>query len=602
MRSFTKRLSIGLGLLLAFGVIPVMSAGAQVKVADADFSGYSTGTDVSVAALRAGTTGPQVVDGQIAFSGATVASKGTTSLPAQGPGAVKGQIVNEVNQVVQPAKLPDTTTDPELKGNLSYARGAGLEVGLGQGLPTAANDLILAAKAQQSAPPSGKPVIKEVGPVPADPIAYASLLRGTAQARWNEDNTCILGEPISAGIGYAADAQLVDAGAAKPDGSMGAPVLAADAPTPDRSVSQSFSYTMLAPQTDATGKVIGPNFGLLSQTRQTIAPVTLLKGTANEFTIEVAGEWVLSSVATGVGGAAGNWVHYGPAAASPQTSVVRIIQGGAVTNVLSTQDLLGATGLVVAVPGVAEIAIGEDPRAIGGDDTTKPKLGTDGTSAATAVDVVRVKLLEQVAGGVVTQSAADIRVGHMESAAKVPVGGIACSLPVTKSVDKPSVAAGDTFTYTITVLNPFADCDLKNVKVTDTITTDKGIKYSITGTTPTADSVTANTITWNDIGPIKPKQTKATTVSIAVDAASGGGVFSDTATATGTCATGSANGGAAITVPVTLNGAVTLVAPDVVGTLAKTGGTARFALLAMGMLTLAGAIHLGLRRRSSAVE
>ncbi len=599
LRSFTKRLSIGLGLLLALGVFPVLSAGAQVKIAEADFSGYATGTAVSVAALRGGTTGPQVVNAQEAFSGATVASKGTTSLPAQGPSAVKGGIVNEVNQVVQPAKLPDTATDPELKGDKSYARGAGLEVGLVQDLPTAANDIILAGKSQQSAPPSGKPVVNELGPVPANPIAYATLLKGTAQARWNTDNTCILGEPISAGIGEAANAQLVDTGATRPDGQMGTPLVSGRAPAPERNVASSFSYTMLVPQTDATGKVIGPNFGLMTETRQTIAPVTILGGA---LTIEVLGEWVLRSVATGVGGAAGNWVFYGPAKVSPETPAVRIIEDGVVSNILTTQDILGEEGLVVSIPGVAEIAIGEDPRKIGGDADSKPVLGTNGTSAAAAVDIVRVKLLEQADGGVVTMSAADVRVGHMEANAKVPVGGIACALPVTKSVDKPSVAAGDTFTYTITVLNPFADCDLKNVKVVDTIEVDRGIKYSITGTQPTADSVTADTITWNDIGPIKPKQTKAVMVMIAVDAASGGGLFHDTATATGTCATGSANGGASVLVPVTLTGAVTLVAPDVTGTLAATGGgPARIALLAMGMLTLAGAIRLGLRRRSTEV-
>src|SRR5581483_7031899 len=186
-----RRLSIGAVLLIVLGLAPMASAGAQVKLADADFSGFATGTAVSAAALRAATTGPQVVNAQEAFSAASLASKGTGTVPKTGPGATAGEIVNEVNQVVQPAKLPDTATDPELKGDKSYARGAGLEVGLVQNLPTAANDIILQGKAQQSAPPSGKPVVKEVGPVPADPIAYASLLRGTAQARWNDDNTCI---------------------------------------------------------------------------------------------------------------------------------------------------------------------------------------------------------------------------------------------------------------------------------------------------------------------------------------------------------------------------------------------------------------------------
>jgi uncharacterized repeat protein (TIGR01451 family) len=264
---------------------------------------------------------------------------------------------------------------------------------------------------------------------------------------------------------------------------------------------------------------------------------------------------------------------------------------------LTTQDILGDAGLDVAIPGVADISVGEAPRAIGGDYASKPTLGADGTKAEGAADVVRVKLLEQKdATGNVTMSAADVRVGHFEGRAQVPNGGISCSLPVTKTVDKPSVAAGDNFTYTISVLNPFADCDLKNVRIEDTITTDKGIKYTVTSTDPTADSTSGGKVVWNDVGPIKPKATKDVHVSISIDPSSGGGKFTDTAVASGTCATGTATGGTKVTVPVTLNGQVTLVGPELVGTLAKTGGPVRFALVGLMLLTIAGALRLGIRR------
>ena len=603
MRAFTRRSSIALGILLGLTVVPVTTATAQTPFASAVFDGYSTGSALHVDALQGGITGPTVAKAQAAFSGATVASQGTNTIAAQGPNAKPGQIVNEMDQIVQ-NNLPDTTLDPNLKGNLSYGRGSGVEVGLVNTLPTATNQVMLAGRAFGSALPGMKdPVVKEIKPLPTNPLAYASLLRGTAQAKWNDDSSCILGEPISQGSGYAADVQLVNTGAANPDGTMKTPVAAADAPTPERNVVFSRSFTQLVPQTDAKGAVLGRNWGLMSETRQTYAPITLFKGTANQLTIEIAGEWVLRTVATGVGGTTGNWVFYGPRDVSPQTPVVRVIRAdGTIAGQLTTQmiPVLGPTGLVVTVPGVAEIAIGEDPREIGGAATTNPKLSADGTSAAAAVDIVRIKLLEQRnAQGQVTQGLADIRVGHMESRAKVPVGGISCALPVSKTSDKQTVAPDETFTYTITVKNPFADCDLTEVKVVDTITTDPGIRYTIGASTPPADSTTANSLTWNDIGPIKPNQSKSVTVSISVNANSAPGKFTNTAVASGKCATGRADGLAKVVVPI--EGNVVLVAPEIVGVLAKTGGAVRYGVLGMMLLGAAALARIGLRGRRSEV-
>ena len=554
--------------VMALGSIPGSPATAQVPFRTADFSGYATGSAIHVDALQLGQTGPVVANVDEAFSSATVASQGTDKVTF-GPNAAPGTIVNEVDNVAQP-DLANTELDPELKGDKSYARGSGIEVGLGNSLPVEDNTLILNSKVQGSAPPSTQLLQSQVGPVAASPVAYASLLRGQSVSRWN-DNACVLGEDISQGMGYAADAQLVNTSTANEDGTFATPVVAADAPNPERAASSTVSRTRLVPQTAADNTRLGPAFGLMTEVRTTIAPTTLFKGTPNEITIEVLGEWVLKSVATGVGGSAGNWVHYGPLATNPESAVIRIIQGDAITQ-LTTQDLLGDAGLVVAVPGVAEIAVGEDPRAIGGDADSAPALGANGTSAAAAVDLVRVTLLEQRDdANNVTMSAADIRIGHMEARSQVPSGGIECSLPVAKTVDKEFVAPGDTFNYTIKVTNPFADCELTAVKVVDKISVEPGIKYEILSSTPAANSQTADSLTWNDIGPIPARQSKDLLVGIKVLDGSGAGRFTNNATATGVCVQATARGDAQVNVDLTGN--TTVVVPDVAAALAVTGGS-----------------------------
>jgi uncharacterized repeat protein (TIGR01451 family)/LPXTG-motif cell wall-anchored protein len=587
-----RRLSIVASSLLVGLTTSVFAggtpAGAQVPAAQADYKGYSTGTVIHADAITAGTT--RVLDTEVAFSGATVASKGTGGV-TRGPGAAAGTVVNEMEQVIQPA-LPNTSLDPNLQGDRVFGRGSGLEIGVGTTVSqdVNANQLLLAQRALVSGPPTSALVRREVGPIKIDPAAYASLVRGEAQVRWDGDNTCSLGEPLSYGLGYAADAQLLNlGGATEGDAPFASGAVETNAPEPERAVSQSRSITRLVPQTDAQGNKIGDHFGLMTETRMTIAPVDILGGA---ITLEFLGEWVLRSVATGLPGQA--YVHYGPGAVSPETPVLSILEGGVENTVLTLQDLLGTEGLPIEIPGVASIVIGEDPRAIGGDANSSATQGGDGTIASGAVDVVRVQLLE--ATTLLGVSVLDIRVGHMESHAQVPAGGIRCNVPVSKTADKQTVNAGDTFTYNINVTNPFADCDLTNVRVVDTITTTAGVRYTITGTNPQANSQTANTITFDDIGPIGPKQSKTVSITVAVAANSAAGQFTNNAVATGNCATGSAQGGARITVPIT--GETTVVVPSVGGgrelpatgvdVLPRTGSSGpAMALAGLGLLSAA---------------
>lgn len=599
-----RRMAVLAGTLLVTSAAAAIGAAApvaaQVRTPAADYRGYSTGSVVHVGVLGGagglvGGLGSQLVDTEVAFSGATVASQGTGGVTF-GPGAGAGTVVNEYGQVVQPA-LPGS--EANLAGNRSFGRGSALEIGLGNNLPNDANQIILSGKARASAPPPTDLVRSEIGPVKLEGIAYAGLLRGEAQARFRSDLNCSLGQPISFGNGFAAGVQLVGNGGAAND-PFTSSLLATSGTNPERQVSQSRSTTRLVPQVDVNGRKLGNNFGLMTETRMTIAPVTLFAGQPTQLTLEFLGEWVLRAVATGVGGAAGNYVFYGPGTVTPSTPVLRILSGvsptlGNITE-LTLQQLLGNSGLVIPVPGVAEVALGEAPRAIGGAAGTAPTVGSDGTVAAGAVDVARVRLLDG--------SVLDLRIGHMEARAQVPAGGVECRIPVTKTADKETVNAGQQFTYTVAVTNPFGDCTLTNVRLVDTITTTPGVKYSIIGTDPAASSTSGGVITFNDIGPIAPNATRSVTISVQVASNSAGGNFTNRAEATGTCATGTGQGDVKIDTAVT--GDVVVNIPRVGGPaelpstgvtsvpgggreLPRTGGSASSALAA-GLLLAAAAV------------
>jgi hypothetical protein len=243
------------------------------------------------------------------------------------------------------------------------------------------------------------------------------------------------------------------------------------------------------------------------------------------------------------------------------------------------------------VPGVISLVIGEDPRQIGDYDGTKqPIVAANGTSAAAAADVVRIIALD---GAV-----ADIRVGHAEVAAQVPVGGIDCGVPVTKSARPRGVTVDQNFVVTIKVDNPFG-CDMAVVKLTDTITTEGDAKFQIVDTNPNANTVTSGSnldsgqIIWNNIGPIPKGGSKSVTATIR--AQGGGGIIRDIARAQATFGVcegeGSGNqlvgNSLPLRVPVVLGGPLP---PTGVGTSTAT------MLGALALLSLAGVGIRQLRR------
>jgi len=547
-------------------VVGVTPARAAVPFATAAFSASAVGSTVHTDALNSGDT--RIANADIALASSAVNSKGLTA-----------QATNENGRVVNPALGAS---------KFSYGKGEGLEVGIAAAPPDD-GQILLAGKSEVSAPPSAHDS-KQVGPVDADPIAWASVAQGTSDAKWNTE-TCILGEDIARGIGFVADAQLVDAGA--DDGeSLDAPLLSTDATAGNfRDVSQTTAGQFFAPNSAGA-------FGLKSYVAQTIAPVTLFRGTANQVTIEVLGEWKMTAFASGVAGQ--STVTYRPTVdddgnpVTDTTPILRFIVGpgaGAVTTVLNFQDVFGETGFdPINIPGVIELAIGEDPRAIGGDATTEPAIAADGTSVAAAVDVVRLKLADGALG--------DVRVGHMEAKATVPAGGVTCPIPVSK-VATPSIVNSTTapdgkFLTTITIKNAFA-CPLENVSMTDDIIRKSGdVTFEIdennanndpkkgAGAVFTKNSSTSAKATYASLGTIPVGGSKV--VKVYTHVLSGGGTIEDTATAKGTlhCGPNSALGEATVN----LVGSFSLIT-TVAKVLARTGGSAGMALAAAAIAGLA---------------
>jgi uncharacterized repeat protein (TIGR01451 family) len=538
------------GSVVSMGTAALFAAGgsapAAAPAAAGSYWGYSTGTVVHTGVLQGGLNGPRLGNVDEAFSGATVSNRGIGAMPPVGPSAVAGQIVNEMSREVQrvlPAGMPARST---------FARGAGLEVGLAEALPAGLPQIPI--NSVQSLGPARFDLTRQIGPVTINPLVSAAALKGQGTTDWNDD-ACVIGKPISQGLGNAVDVRLVGLGAPALPG--GPSLLATAASGPQRGVAQSRSQTALMRQSDAAGKVLGSKLALGTETRQTIAPVTLFKGTPAEITIEVLGEWVLRAVAGGVPGSA--YVRYAPGGSpTPTTPILRIVQRGLlqpVTKIVNFQDLFGSGKLLpiplVNIPGIAKITVGESARALGSDGSANPAgphVAPDGTSASAAVDVVRVQLLERRdLLGRLLSGVGDVRIGHMEARAEAPKGGIDCGIPVAKTVS-PSVARpGETLNYKVNISNPF-DCTLNPVKVVDEVAP-SGVRTSLVNALGGQKS--GNTITWSNVGPIAPHASKTVPVSMLIAPDSPAGVVSNHVNVNATCTSGGeADGMSNVVVPV----------------------------------------------------
>jgi hypothetical protein len=476
--------------------------------------------------------------------------------------------------------------NPALASKNAYGRGTGLEVGLG--VPAAqqatVNQILLSGLAEASAPPPTDLITREIN-LNLAPIAFASLLRGQAQAIY-DPNVCAIGQPISYGLGYAANLQLL--------GAVGQAALATSAGNNNASQTRSFSYFI--PNGDGT-------FGLASEVRQIAAPVGILNTALGPtLLVEVAGEFGLRAVATGKPG--GARIDY----LGNPVITIRTVGGVPVLGPISLSDLLGQNGLTINLPGLALVSVGQRPRAIGGAPGSAPTIAPDGTRASAAADVVsRVQLLEAL--GVL-----DLSIGHMEASATVPAGGVRCNIPVAKTATPNPAAAGDTITWTITIPSDpalfarFFACDLIGIRVTDTHGVQSGNPRIQLLSASNGGVVSGNTVTWANLGNYSRGQPPIR-LTVTGRVTGGNGVAKDTANVTATL--GNCTGGAAGQAIVgqaqfqggAISGATTLIGPDIGrGQLSATGGDSRYLVLGGAFLLMALELRRRLRRRTGEVS
>ena len=538
----------------------------------ASFSGYATGSELHLSALTEGTK--QVADLDQGFSGATTSSSGLTKV-----------INSETGSLVQPA---------EAASNHAYATGSGFELGVGTDtLPTTdQNQVKLAGRFQTVAPPNATVNPVQIGPVNLSPVATASLLTGSGNAIYDNE-VCPLGQPLSYGMGNAANAQALFAGST--------PVLSTAGT--GTSVAQTASQTFLSSNGDGT-------FGLTTQASDIIAPVSanipgglalkvlvqgnggvndpvtltakttgestgatlafssddILKiqlGTATVLDIKLTdigpgglhvplSTSTLASTLTAIDGAASNLANTLPAVGPTVSSVLSGASG-----VLST---VGATASQVtngvAVLNLGYLDIDTAPHVIGAPATDLARP-TGGTSAAGSLDLIHLHLaLSGTIGSttIPTTQLADFSVGHLQTVSTLS-NPIVCNIPVVKASDPTAVHAGQSFVYNIEVPDPaklgLIACDLDNITVTDTITDLQGsptfsvnsAKDTATGQAGTINQVspTKAIVTWTGLsykvarsGP--PNAPIPLTIAITVPATSPAGVITDTVVAVGTAA------------------------------------------------------------------
>ncbi|MFN2557899.1 MAG: hypothetical protein ABR592_13725 [Nitriliruptorales bacterium] len=473
MRRKHPRLVAGVGaatMALALGAPGTATAGHggphAVPIKQAVFSGYATGTYLHTHLLQLGTT--RLVNANVAGSAAAVKHN------PQDPTGLT-QRADETGRFV---------VNPEAPGKISWGRGVALEAGVLEEVPSGDAAIALAGVAKQAAPPTvGTPDTQSID-LDLDPLLYLSLARGEASANWNSDDPCIykspepptrfaLGPPPKAyeedfgfGLASVADVELLDLGETD-DGNPGLeqPLIATNVTTGQgikkRSVGWTTSQSYLAGQYSENGQLVGNDYGIASEVRATLLPITLFTGGAEgqaETTIEVLGPWRLVANAGGIDNT--GWIRFGPdfgpGAEEPNTPVLRIssrtTQAGVVVeeynDVITVEDLkelLGGQrdeGLRIEVPGILSIVLGEAPRAIGDESETSEPTETP-TRVSAAADVLRIEVLESAEPQ--GSEVAEIRLGHMEVEAEVPRGGLACVPPPPPPLPPTGIDEGGQF-------------------------------------------------------------------------------------------------------------------------------------------------------------
>ncbi len=475
MKSKTRRASAllsALALLLALGA-PGVSA--QVPFDEADFNAFATGSNLHGFVGQSGDPAEgeatRLLQADAGFTGAAADSLG-----------LDGPRDNDMHMRVHP-DIPEQHT---------YARSSSLEGGLGVVVPDGpaegtggymwapGEDTEIESwdgagerpgPLDASAPPT-EGLSNSLGTADGDPAFYGEALYAEAFAAWDEGCAPFLSEAFSEAtdvraLNAAEDTETVE-----------------DMWVAQTQEIQSYSATYLGPQVgpaDADGEreTLGEFAAVYSQADQTTGDVTLFEGQEIEFTVKIDGTQTLRAVATGIEG--GAYIEYTAPLVTIETPEDSILE----------VDVAG-TGGTISIPEedatelLAEISIFDEPY--------ESEVSEDGTYAAAKADLVRVELLEAAGTG----EAAELRIGHMEVESEAPEGGIECEVPMAKTVEPDSVEAGEEFTFTITVDNPY-DCDI-TARVVDEISVEDGDpSWTVTGTDPEADEVSDDRIVWEDV-------------------------------------------------------------------------------------------------------
>lgn len=569
------------------GVLVSSASPAAGQLSATPFTGYGSGDVIAVNALNLG--GTQVAGVRAAASGGNVNS---------GPGGLTVR-TNEFGQNVGPANAAEN----------AYGRGAAVEAGLftGNPQPVDVNQILISGLAEAYSPPPTD-LVRAALDIDLNPVIFARTGAGEAQSRF-DPQFCPVGRPITYGRGFAENLQLLGNGT-NPDESLIGPVLGTSTTTgTDRATTQSRTVTYVIANGDGT-------FGLVSETRQTLAPIelnvlgSLLGGTLGNLLIEVAGEFGLRTVSTGKPGGS-SVTHLGDPVLTISTTV-----GGTATPVIgpvTLSSLIGAGGIGLPAPlnSIINLTLGGRPRGLNQGFGTAPQVAGDGTAAAGAIDLLRLAV--PILG-------VDVGLFHMEGQVTVPSGGFRCTIPVSKVASSDPITVGQDFTYTIRIPSDTAafdklfNCDLVNISAVDTVTTESGTpRIQLLGASA-GGVISGNTVTWANLGTYQRGAPPITlTINARIPSNSGAGVLRDTVNvnaALGNCQGGVTGediiqGNAQIPGIARLDGsaitgAVTLVGPNVSrGNLPATGGNS-WPLVAGGGFMLAALGLVRLRRRAEA--
>ena len=523
---------------------PAAAVPAQEALAAGAVGGYSAG---SVLALEAVTGDPGTVANSVAQSAADA--------------AVGRELVD--SDVLGNAVL--FATAEQQAGKNAYGHGSSVNVGVGQAADAVPQ--VAPAVAEALSPP---PTVAEPGggalPAELAPVVQAEVLPSTAQARTTSlDSICPDGDGdlISEGTAQAANAQLL-------------PVLPAAEPTGDDG-----SLIATGGVVSSVSQTVLEGTSLVSVTTQSIAPVTLFEGTAAQLRIEVVHQLQLRATATG---GAGSELFYGFVDSEtgervPDSEPVVFVNGMGLT----TEQVLGADGLQLGL-GVADVIIGGPAHGLDDDPTSDPTVSP--TIVAGASDLIRVTvpgdlpvpstdpiaedsplaglnevlnpileglapLTEQIQAGLddAGVSVVDLRVGHLEALAVVPVGGVVCAATpdedplaeARKDASTRSVAPGGTFDYTIRFPNRGTE-DLTDVTVVDTFSEGLELVTAEGTVTPpegevrevAAPTQDGNVLTF-DVGTVEPNAFVLLTITFRVrEDVADGTVFRNTATISAT--------------------------------------------------------------------